>query len=98
MDGLYTLVEFDEGDKWFVCAEKEIENTKYSYMIRVNDSEDDFIDEFQLVKSSYENEEEYMETVTDKEEELKVIPILVPESLEYSKNEDFLKLLKDAAS
>ena len=83
MNGLYSLVEFDEGDKWFVAAEKEIENTKYSYLVRVDENEEDFIDEFQLAKSVYDKEEEYMITVTDKEEEKRIIPILIPESKDY---------------
>ena len=29
MDGLYTIVEFDENDKWFVAAENIIDNVKY---------------------------------------------------------------------
>lgn len=98
MGGLFTLVEFDEGDKWFVTAEKEIDGFKYSYLIRVNDAEDDFIDEFQLVKSSYDNGEEYMETVVDKEEEKRIIPILIPEAGIISKDEELLKLLKEASS
>lgn len=83
MNGLYNLVEFDEGDKWFVAAEKEIDNTKYSYLVRVNEKEDDFIDEYQLCKSVYDKEEEFMITVTDKEEEKRIIPVLIPESKNY---------------
>ncbi|MBR3898418.1 MAG: hypothetical protein IKJ43_03970 [Bacilli bacterium] len=98
MGGLFTLVEFDEGDKWFVTAEKEIDGFKYSYLIRVNDTEDDFIDEFQLVKSFYENGEEYMETVVDIEEEKKILPILIPEADTISKDEELLKLLRKASN
>ncbi len=83
MSGLYNLIEFDEGDKWFVAAEKEIDSTKYSYLVRVNDKEDDFIDEFQLAKSVYDNGDEYMVTVIDKEEEKRIIPILIPDSKDY---------------
>ena len=42
---MYTIVEFDDNNKWFVISEKEINNIKYSYLIRVNSAEDDFIDE-----------------------------------------------------
>ena len=42
--GLYTIVEFDDNDKWFVMYEKEIDGIKYSYLIRVNQNEDKFID------------------------------------------------------
>ena len=98
MGGLFTLVEFDEGDKWFVTAEKEIDGFKYSYLIRVNDTEDDFVDEFQLVRSSYDNGEEYMETVVDIEEEKKILPILIPETNSIFKDEELLKLLKKASN
>ncbi len=77
-NGLYTVVEFDDNDKWFVMAEKVIDGIKYSYMIRVNQSEDDFIDEYQVVKSVYDGNDEYMDTISG--DELKrIMPILVPE-------------------
>ena len=77
-NGLYTVVEFDDNDKWFVMAEKIIDGIKYSYMIRVNQSEDDFIDEYQVVKSVYDGNDEYMDTISG--DELKrIMPILVPE-------------------
>ena len=77
-NGLYTVVEFDDNDKWFVMAEKIIDGIKYSYMIRVNQSEDDFIDEYQVVKSIYDGKDEYMDTISG--DELKrIMPILVPE-------------------
>ncbi len=98
MNGLYTVVEFDENDKWFVAAEKVINDFKYSYLIRVNNSEDDFIDEYQVVKSYFSNGEEYMDTVNDKDELRKVMPILVPESSEYINNPEKLKeLLKEVS-
>lgn len=77
-NGLYTVVEFDDNDKWFVMAEKVIDGIKYSYMIRVNQSEDNFIDEYQVVKSVYDGNDEYMDTISG--DELKrIMPILVPE-------------------
>ncbi len=98
MDGLYTVVEFSEDDKWFVISEKIINNIKYSYLIRVNKNEDDFIDEFQVVKSSYDNNQEYMETVEDKELLKKIMPILMPESEKYIKNPEKLKDLLNKVS
>lgn len=91
---MYTVVEFDENNKWFVISEKEINNIKYSYLIRVNSAEDDFIDEFVVVKSVYKNGEEFMEIVNDNLD--KIVPILVPESLEYINDYDKLKkMLKE---
>mgnify|MGYP003571602247 CR=1 FL=1 len=90
MNGLHTLIEFEDGDKWFVAAEKVIDNSKYSYLVRVNDNEDDFIDEYQLAKSIVMDDGEYMVTVKDKKEEERIIPILIPESLNIA--EEFKKL------
>ena len=81
MSGLNTLVELEDGSKWFVAAEKIIEGIKYSYLVRVNDKEDDFIDEYQLVKSVKDDDGEYMLTVEDKREEERIIPKLIPGSL-----------------
>ena len=86
---MYTVVEFDENNKWFVISEKEINNIKYSYLIRVNSAEDDFIDEYAVVKSVYKNGEEFMEVVNDGLD--KIVPILVPDSLEYINDSDKLK-------
>lgn len=84
------IIEFAENDKWFVITEKEINNIKYSYLIKVNSEETDFIDEYKVVKSYYDNNEEYMEDLTD-EESKQIISILVPEIKEY--NLDKLKEL-----
>ena len=91
-NGLYTIVEFDIHDKWFVIAEKIINNIRYSYLIRVNDKEDDFIDEYQVVKSSYDGADEYMEIVNG--DELKgIMPMLVPEASELINYPEKLKKL-----
>ncbi len=88
--GLYTVVEFDKNDKWFVIAEKIIDNIRYSYLIRVNENEDDFLEEYQVVKSSYDEGDEYMELVNG--EELKrVIAILVPDAQKLIDHQDKLK-------
>ena len=87
---MYTIVEFDKNNKWFVISEKVINNIKYSYMIRVSNDEDDFIDEYIVVKSIYKNGDEFMEVVNDNLD--KIVPILVPDSFEYI--EDISKLKK----
>ena len=92
MDGLYTIVELDDG-KWFVAAEKNIDDVKYSYLIKVNDKEDDFIDEYKVVKSFYIDDDEYMDLIDDKELLGKIVPILVPESSKFIENPSELKLM-----
>lgn len=89
-NGLHTVVEFDDDDKWFVLAEQVIDGTKYSYLVRVNKEEDDFIDEYQVVKSYFNGDDEYMDVV--KGDELKkIVPILVPEAREYIEHPEKLK-------
>ena len=91
-NGLYTVVEFDDNDKWFVIAEKVIDGSKYSYMIRVNQNEDDFIDEYQVVKSYFNGNDEYMDVVNG--DELKrIMPILVLEAKELIEHPEKLKKL-----
>ena len=95
MNDLYTIVEFDKNDKWFVAYVKEINNAKYSYLIKINENEDDFLEEYQVVKSFYENDDEYMDTVTDKEELEKIMPILVPDlSMYTNESKRLLEILK----
>ena len=91
-NGLYTTVEFDGNDKWFVIAEKVIDGSKYSYMIRLNQSEDDFIDEYQVVKSYFDGNDEYMDLVNG-DELRKVVPILVDDAKELIKNPERIKEL-----
>ncbi len=94
-NGLHTVVEFDENDKWFVLAEKMIDGSKYSYLVRVNQNEDDFIDEYQVVKSYFSNGDEYMDVVNG-DELRKVVPLLIPEAKEYIEHPEKLKeLLND---
>lgn len=92
MDGLYTIVELDDG-KWFVAAEKNIDDVKYSYLIKVSDKEDDFIDEYKVVKSFYIEGNEYMGLIDDKELLGKIVPILVPESSNFIKDPFELKMM-----
>ncbi|CCY45973.1 unknown [Firmicutes bacterium CAG:822] len=89
-NGLHTVVEFDENDKWFVLAEKIINGSKYSYLVRVNQNEDDFIDEYQVVKSYFDGNDEYMDVVNG-DELKKVIPVLIPEAKEYIEHPEKLK-------
>ena len=91
-NGLYTTVEFDDNDKWFVIAEKVIDGSKYSYMIRLNQSEDDFIDEYQVVRSYFDGNDEYMDLVNG-DELRKVVPILVDDAKELIKNPERIKEL-----
>ena len=89
-NGLHTVVEFGDNDKWFVLADKVIDGSKYSYLIRITNDEDDFIDEYQVVKSYFDGDDEYMDVVTG--EDLKrIISLLVPETKEFIDHPERLK-------
>ncbi|MBR3198472.1 MAG: hypothetical protein IKG27_00495 [Bacilli bacterium] len=91
MDGLYTTVTFDENDKWFVAYESMIDGAKYSYLVKVNETGDDLLDEYMVMRSYYSGDEEYMDEIRDAELLNKIIPVLVPETAEYLKNPEKLK-------
>lgn len=91
---MHEIIKLDNNDKWFVIMEKTIDGIKYSYMIRVNDTEDDFIDEYVVVKSEFNDDSELMSLVEDEELE-KIMPILVPEISQYINDKDKLKELLD---
>ena len=91
-NGLYTTVEFADDDKWFVIAEKVIDGNKYSYMIRLDKNEDYFIDEYQVVKSYFDGNDEYMDVVNGDELKM-VVPYLVPEAKKLIEHPERLKEL-----
>jgi len=95
-NGLYTIIEFDEDDKWFVISETSYNNETYEYLIRVNKEEDDFIEDFMVVKCVIQGDEEYFETIQDREILSIVIPKLIPgtESLLKNPKETLSKILK----
>ena len=91
-NGLHTVVVFDEDDKWFVLAEKVINGTKYSYLIRVNQSEDDFINEYRVVRSYFDGNDEYMDVVRGNELKI-ILPDLVPEARDLIEHPEKLREL-----
>lgn len=78
--GLYTIIEFDENEKWFVIGETTYNNEKYNYLIKLTSDESDFIEDFMVVKCSISNNEEYFDMVKDKEILNKVVPLLIPDT------------------
>ncbi len=49
MDKIITL---ENNEKWLVIATVDYKNNKYSYIVRVNDKEDDILDEYKIISSS----------------------------------------------
>ncbi len=88
--GLYTIIEFDSNDKWFVIGETIYENEKYNYLIRLTPDETDFIEDFMVVKCFISNDEEYFDVVKDGTILKAIMPLLVPNT------EELLKKPKEA--
>ncbi len=84
--GLYTIIEFDENDKWFVIGETVYNNEKYNYLIKVTPDETDFIEEFMTVKCITNNGEEYFDQVTDQAILKEILPQLIPDLAELLQN------------
>ena len=84
------IVSFGNNDKWLVITSKKIDNNTYSYLIRINDKEDKFIDEYKVVKSHFVGRDEYMDVVNGNELK-KVLEILLPEVKELTDNPEKLK-------
>ncbi len=84
------IIEFEDNSKWLVIASKKIGDNKYSYLIKVNENEDDFIDEYQVVKSYFVNDDEYMDTVNGLEAK-ETLKILIPSAKEFIENPKKLK-------
>lgn len=84
------IIEFEDNSKWLVITSKKIGDNKYSYLIKVNENEDDFIDEYQVVKSYFVNDDEYMDTVNGSEAK-EALKILIPSAKEFIENPEKLK-------
>ncbi len=93
--GLYTIIEFDKDDKWFVISETVYNNEVYNYLIRVTADESDFIEDFMVIKCIKNGEDEYFDTVTDQALLKVIVPKLVGGTNELVNNpEKFLEELK----
>ena len=88
----YEIIELDDG-KWFVIAETTYDNILYDYVVGVNDNEDEFLDEYRVMKVEEYNDELYFDTVTDKELLNKIMPLLMPEAKQFMENPEKLKEL-----
>lgn len=49
MDKIITL---ENNEKWLVIATVDYKNNTYSYIVRVNDKEDDILNEYKIISSS----------------------------------------------
>ena len=82
--GLYTIIEFDDNDKWLVIGETIYKDDKYNYLIKVTPDETDFIADFMTVKCINDGNEEYFDVVQDKDVLKEIMPILMPDIKELA--------------
>ncbi len=82
MNSLFKVLEFADNTKWFIINETVYNNEMYKYLIKVNNDETDFLDEFLLVKYYTKDGKEYIENVTDSKISepvmLKILPEIKP--------------------
>ena len=76
---LFKILEFGDGTKWFVIGVTNYNNETYKYLIKVNNEETDFIDEFLLVKYYIKDGKEYIVKVKDPKISETVMLKIMPE-------------------
>lgn len=81
-------------DKWLVVAEAVYNAETYDYLVKVNQDEDEILDDKKVVKVIMDNGEKYMDEVTDGDILKNVVPLLVPEAKKYIANPELLSELK----
>lgn len=86
MNDLYKLMELNDGKKWFIAARTLYNNEWYGYLIRLNDTEDDFLEEYRIIKTIIKDDKEYAIIIKDRETLKEVIPLLLPEVNQYLNN------------
>lgn len=92
----YKVVEFEDDTKWFIASEITYNDEKYQYLASVNDKEDEFTDEYKVMKISTEGDDTYYDLVEDAETLKIVVPLLMPEAKEYIDNPDKLQELAES--
>lgn len=93
MNEEYKVVELGNNTKWFVASEIVYNNETYQYMVEINDSEDEFLDNYQVVKTYINNGEEYFELITNQDLLKEIVPLLMPEAKEYIEHPEKLQEL-----
>ena len=95
-NGLYTIIEFTEKDKWFVIGETTYNNEVYNYLIKLTPDGSDFVKEYRVVKCQINNGKENFITINDREILKQIMPSLIPNLDELLKNpkESLKELMK----
>lgn len=86
MNDLYKIIEIDDDKKWFIVSRTLYKNEWYSYLIRLNENENDFLDEYRIIKTIIKEDAEYVQVIKNKETLKAVIPLLLPDVNKYLAN------------
>ena len=78
-DSLFKVINFMDGNKWFVIAQTVYNNEDYKYLIKLTEDEEDFKEEFLLVKYYVKDNGEYVEKVKNPDILEKVMLQIMPE-------------------
>ncbi len=77
---MFKVINFMDGNQWFVMAETIYNDEVYKYLIKIEN--DEFKDEFLVVKYTTDKDGEYVEKVTDQKTlenvMLKMMPNIKP--------------------
>lgn len=78
-----TILTFGNGEKWLVAAVTNYQDKEYCYLVKVNDNEDDFLDDYKIVETEIKGGNRYMHKVEDNTILNIVSILLLPEAKAY---------------
>ena len=87
----YKVAALEDGTKWFVLAEAVYNKGLYRYVVKLNETEDDFTDHFEVMRVYFNSGEQFSRIEDDKTILKEVVPLLLPEAKEYIDNPEKLK-------
>ena len=79
----YQLIKLPSGDKWAIIAEAIYNGGKYRLLLRVNDAEDNIIEEFNIMRVYHKDGTDYYDELKPSELTKELLILLVPEAREH---------------
>lgn len=72
---IHSVLTLEDGLKYVVVAKIEYEKVSYDYLLQISPDEENVTNHVALVKEIIENQELYIEKITDKKEIDSLIPL-----------------------